>query len=374
MYFFFILFSFALLLIYAILIIIFYIAWKKYPAFETTINTKNLFISIIIPARNEESHISNILSDVVVQDFEQSGFEVFVVNDHSEDNTLAIAEKFKEKHKNLNILDLPGNVYGKKQALASAISKVKGKLIITVDADCRVGKHWLSAFASFYYLHKPKLIIGPILYSGEKSLLEQMQSIEIMGLVASGASASILNHPIMCNGANLAFTKEAYLETASNLKPELASGDDLFLLLSVKQKWPKEIRFLKSEKALAFTNAAPDIKSFLSQHKRWTSKSRHYNDLDIISVAVLVFITNLAISLSFFLGLFLSYFFIWFAILLIIKSLADLFLLNSYAKFFEKKIILKYIWLAQIIYPFFIVYMAIYGNVGKFKWKNRVYR
>jgi len=300
-------FSIVLIFGYVAFLILIYLAWQKYPAFKSSGNTNNLFASIIIPARNEESNLSNILSDIAVQDFDSSNFEIFVVNDHSEDNTLAVAEKFNEKFKNLTILDLPGNVHGKKQALASAISMVKGKLIITVDADCRVGKHWLSTFTSFYCMHKPRLIIGPLLYAHEKNLLEHMQSFEIIGLVASGAGASILGHPIMCNGANLAFTKDTYLEVASNLKPGVASGDDLFLLLSVKQKWPKEIRFLKSANALALTKPATDIKSFLLQRKRWTSKARHYRDKDIIVVAGLVFITNLIISISFFSGLFLPY-------------------------------------------------------------------
>jgi cellulose synthase/poly-beta-1,6-N-acetylglucosamine synthase-like glycosyltransferase len=368
-----IVFSLVLAFIYAGLIISFFLAWNNYPTFKTKKTPNNFFISIIIPARNEESHLLNILSDLALQDFASSNFEIFVVNDHSEDNTRAIAEKYKEKLNNLIILNLPENLHGKKRAISFAVSRLKGELIITLDADCRIGKYWLSTIASFYSRYTPKLIIGPLLYNPGNAIFEKIQFFEIIGLVASGAGASINGHAIMCNGANLAFTRDAYLESESNLNTGVASGDDLFLLLSVKQKWPKEIRFLKSKNALALTNPVTDVKSFLQQHKRWTSKSRHYKDKDIMLIAALVFLFNLTIVATFFSGFILPRFFLFYIMLLIIKSIADLLLLNSFASYFEKKEFLEYFWIAQMIYPFYIVFMAIYGNTGTFKWKGRIY-
>jgi hypothetical protein len=163
------------------------------------------------------------------------------------------------------------------------------------------------------------------------------------------------------------------LEVLTNLKYEAASGDDLFLLLTIKKKWPKEIRFLKSKKAVVLTNPVPDLKHFIQQRKRWTSKARFYRDSDILLTAILVFVVNFSIVTVLLSALFLPQLFFLFFILLIIKSLPDLLLLNSFASFFEKKIILKYFWMTQLIYPFYIVFMAVYGNIGKFKWKNRTY-
>jgi cellulose synthase/poly-beta-1,6-N-acetylglucosamine synthase-like glycosyltransferase len=366
-------FDFVIGCAYAAMIISFYLAWKKYPAFKTVKTQNNLFVSIIIPARNEESNISNILSDLSLQNFAPSNFEILIVNDHSEDATRSIAEKYFEKLNNLVIYDLPENLHGKKRAISFAVARLKGELIISLDADCRIGKSWLSTIVSFYNRYKPKLIIGPLLYTPGNSIFEKIQSLEVTGLVASGAGASVMGRAIMCNGANLAFPKDVYLELESNLKAGVASGDDLFLLLSVKQRWPKDIRFLKSKNALALTNPASDFMSFLQQRKRWTSKSRHYKDNDVIRVAAVVFGFNLAIVISFFTGLFLPWSFLFFITLLVLKSFADLLLLNSFAAFFDQKKFLKYFWIAQIIYPFYIVFMVVYGNIGTFKWKDRIY-
>lgn len=57
-------FLIALLLIYVFVIISFFLAWVKYPAFSNTDKTDNIFVSIIIPARNEEVKIAELLSNL----------------------------------------------------------------------------------------------------------------------------------------------------------------------------------------------------------------------------------------------------------------------------------------------------------------------
>ena len=373
MYLLFLCISILSILLYSFLIILFFYAWRRQLSFKECLVSRPIFVSIIIPARNEEKQISNILTDLTSQNYDFSFFEIVVVNDHSQDNTQLVANSYKEKLSNFSVLELPEALLGKKQSLAYAISKSKGELIITVDADCRVGKYWLSSIVSFYNQFRPKIIIGPLLYREGKSIFEKIQSVEIAGLVASGAGAAFLNHSIMCNGANLAFTREAYLKSAAMMKSHLASGDDLFLLLSVKKNWPKEICFLKSRNALALTNSESDLKNFIQQRKRWTSKARYYRDADIILTAGVVFVSNLLIVASLIAAFFQPYLFLLFVFLLAIKSVGDLLLLNSFLVFFEMKNILKYFWQAQLLYPFYILFMGVYGNIGKFKWKNRIY-
>ena len=55
-------------------------------------------------------------------------------------------------------------------------------------------------------------------------------------LIASGAGAAGASMPILCNGANLAFTKEAWMQSRLDLVDEQMSGDDIFLLQSIKKR------------------------------------------------------------------------------------------------------------------------------------------
>jgi cellulose synthase/poly-beta-1,6-N-acetylglucosamine synthase-like glycosyltransferase len=363
-----------LVLAYSILIAAFYISWKKLKPFKTKPGNPEIFASIVIPARNEELNISGLLDDLLCQKYLKSKFEIIIVNDHSEDNTLAIANNYKTRLDNLLIIDLAEGNNGKKAALYSAIIKAKGELIITLDADCRIGKNWLATICGFYEDFKSRMIIAPLLYDNEKSWFEKMQSLEISSLVASTAGAAALGRPIMCNGANLAFTRETYLQCESNLKAGIASGDDIFLMLEIKKHWPGSIKFIKSFDAACFTEAEPNIDKFIMQRKRWASKSKHYNDKDILFVAVVVFLANLAICLSFIAAFFNYHAILIFIILLCLKSIPDFLLLNSFSNYFSKRKLLNYFLLTQLIYPFYLVFIAVYGNIGKFEWKKRIYK
>jgi cellulose synthase/poly-beta-1,6-N-acetylglucosamine synthase-like glycosyltransferase len=364
-----------LVLAYSILIAAFFISWKKLKPFKTKPGNSEIFASIVIPARNEELNISELLNDLLCQEYLPSKFEIIIVNDHSEDNTLAIANNFKPQLDNLIIIDLAEGNNGKKAALYSAIVKAaKGELIITLDADCRIGKNWLATICRFYENFRPRMIIAPLLYDNEKNWFEKMQSLEISSLVASTAGAASFGRPIMCNGANLAFTRETYLQCVSNLKAEIASGDDIFLMLEIKKIWPGSIMFIKSVDAACFTKAEPNIDKFIMQRKRWASKSKYYNDRDILFVSVVVFLANLAICLSFIAAFFNYHAILIFIILLCLKSIPDFLLLNSFSNYFSKRKLLNYFLLTQLFYPFYLVFIAIYGNISKFEWKKRRYK
>lgn len=370
----FIIFSFVSVIIYSTLIFSFYMAWERCRAFETSANKFNFFTSIIIPARNEALHISYLLSDLQNQEFEKSAFEIILVDDHSEDNTKEIAEELILQMGNLHIIELKSHEHGKKKAIESAVNKSKGELIITIDADCRVGKNWLSTIVSFYGYYKPKLIVCPLLFQDENNFFEIFQSLDIMGMVASGSGALLMGRPILCNGANLAFARDTYQRVIKELNPNVASGDDLFLLFAVKRLWPEEIKYLKSVSALSITNPERNLKNFLQQRKRWTSKFKYYRDKDVILVAGIVFMANLVISISFLISFFSSKALLLYFSLMLLKTTADILLINSFAGFFEKRNILKYFWLAQLIYPFYFTFISIYGNMGKFIWKSRIYK
>ena len=144
-------------------------------------NPFNIFISIIIAARNEEENIITLLKSIENQDLPSENFEVIIIDDFSSDNTYQITKTFCEKHKNFNIHKLSKN-YGKKNAIKKAISISKGELIITTDADCIVPETWLSTIVAFYQKHKPKMIIAPVLQVTTNTF-SKIQGLDFLSLV-----------------------------------------------------------------------------------------------------------------------------------------------------------------------------------------------
>jgi biofilm PGA synthesis N-glycosyltransferase PgaC len=365
----------ATIIIIAYLSIIFFIykGWLSTPSFHELNSNPPFFITIIIPFRNENKNLKNVLSDLFKQSINKHSFEVIAVNDHSTDGSEQIAGAFSSQFGSLSVIELSDN-YGKKHAIHKAMQQATGELIVTLDADCRVDETWLSCISAFYLKYKPEMIILPVISHTEKGFLQKIFSLEFMSLVASGAGAAGIGRPIMCNGANMAFTRKAYFEFDDPTKIEIPSGDDMFLMMNIKKKYPGKVLFLKSQHATAYTHIPESLSEFVNQRARWASKSRFYKDADVIATAVIVFLISLLLTISLALSFFNTSYFLLFIGIFIIKSVADWLLLTSFARFFNKQFLLKWFIPAQLFFFLNITFTAVYGNIAQYKWKSRTIR
>lgn len=92
-------------------------------------------ISVVIPAYNEEETLQRLFDSLypVMNEMKRS-FEIIFVNDGSSDRTLEILQSLHAKHSEVKIVDLNGN-FGQHMAIMAGFNHVKGKKIITLDAD-----------------------------------------------------------------------------------------------------------------------------------------------------------------------------------------------------------------------------------------------
>ena len=94
------------------------------------------FVSICVPARNEQRDIEACLTSLLEQEY--PNFEVIVVDDHSTDNTPNIIQSLQERFDSLVAIqgaELPCDWYGKPFALHQAGKKARGELLLFTDAD-----------------------------------------------------------------------------------------------------------------------------------------------------------------------------------------------------------------------------------------------
>lgn len=358
--------------LYVLLIAIYLTGWNKtssvyseprYIGLETT-------VSIIIPARNEEKNIVKCLAAINNQSYPQQKFEIIVVDDHSSDGTHAAVKNLHIQ--NLKFISLGENKHGKKQAITSGISHSNCNLIITTDADCVMGENWLSSVVSFYERNKAKMIIGPVLLKGERGFLEGMQAQEMMALTASACGSLYYNIPVLCSGANLAYERDAFTSVngfdGANTR---STGDDVFLMLKVQDKFPGSIRYLKSKEAVVYTHPETKIISTLNQRQRWASKTFLYNELKIIAIAVLVFFTNFLILVSGLLSVINYKFALIFVIAFLAKYIIDFMFLFTSFSFFGKRINPILFIIASLIYPLYVTVIGLVSPFLSYHWKGR---
>ncbi len=270
--------------------------------FQPTItSTPTLRFSVIIPARNEEQNIGKCLQTVLSQDYPSELFEVIVINDHSTDNTASIVEALKNNHSNLKLLNLQDLIAGeqlnsyKKKAIEQAIKLASGNWIITTDADCFVGPHWISLFANFIERTNALFVAAPVAFTNEHSFLSIFQCLDFMTL--QGITAASVNNSFhsMCNGANLAYSKEAFFSVGGFWGiDDIASGDDMLLMHKIYKKYPGRVKYLFSKDMIVETAAMPTWKQFLNQRIRWASKADKYDDKRIVLVLISVYLFNIS--------------------------------------------------------------------------------
>ena len=369
---------------YLLVILTFTIGWNSLEYFRKTDLHSFTNVSILIAARNEENNIESSLKDILSQDYPHELFEIIVVDDNSIDRTNEIVNKLiiENPSNNIKLLHLE-TANGKKQAISLGIDNAEGELIITTDADCRMGKYWLSTIVNYYETKHPKMIIGPVCFQNEKSLFQKFQSLEFLSLIGITAGSASLNTPMMCNGANLAFERSIFYQTGGFANNNnIASGDDMFLMMNIASLFPASIHFLKNYNAVVYTEPKSKLNDFLSQRKRWVSKTRKYFKADnknsiinlnskIMLVAVIVYLLNLIMAVTLISGIFFHQLIYIFIFLFIIKSLIDYPILEGITEFMGKNKLLRYFVITQFLNIFYVSIIGIAGSILKYEWKER---
>lgn len=109
------------------------------------------FISVVIPALNEEKYLPRCLTSLTNQSFKH--FEVIVSDGGSKDKTVAIAKKFGAK-----VVVAPGSTVT--YARQKGIEKAKGEIIVGADADCKYPANHLGKIASWFKKDKDTIAVG----------------------------------------------------------------------------------------------------------------------------------------------------------------------------------------------------------------------
>ena len=340
--------------------------------FFTFNNKNNVKASVLIAARNEEKNIGNLLKSLYNQTFSKELFEVIIIDDHSEDETISIVENFLKEHKDINLKFFKAKKEGKKHAISQALHLAENELILVTDADCFLKETWIESIVNFYKEENCKMILAPVLLSPAGTFFEKIQVLEHLSLIGSTAGSAAIGFPVMCNGANMAYERLAALEVEKQRKDfNIPSGDDMFLMeYFIKNYGAENVKFLLSKTAIVKTNTCKNISEFFRQRRRWVSKTKSYTSWKILSTAFVVLFFNLSIISLLVSALFSPTLLIPYFLLTFLKFLIDYPLLRNITTFMNQKNLLIWTLPLEFVYPFYAVFTAISGMLINVKWKR----
>jgi len=355
-------------------------------------------ITVVVPFRNEEACIANLIQDLIGQELPPEFVEVILVDDHSTDRSseiissclpaVAITNSRSEGEPlivstsslgfggrgrtQFSYASLPEGREGKKQAIMLGVEQAGGEIIVTTDADCRLPIHWLQSIATSFHDENVKMVFGGVRIKEDKSFFSKLQALEFCSLIGTGAAMAGLGLPILCNGANLAFLRSAFLEVKGyNGNLDVPSGDDEFLMRKIDRRFPGSIRFQPAGDSVVETKPLESVKGLVDQRLRWAGKWKHSESQLSQFTAVFIFVFQT------------SFLVLWFAPLLNwISGYLTLFLISGkmifeYTFLFQVGTFLRvrprlfHFLVLQFLYPFYVMYIGVASLFTSPQWKSR---
>ncbi len=358
-------------LTYTALIALYKREWDRLEDFKTSIKA-TVRISVIVAARDEEKNLSALFQALDVQSYSKERFEVILVNDHSSDKTLEIAHT--SNLQNLIVLNMPGDesTSSKKKSIAHGIESATGDLIITTDADCTPPPRWIETLAQFHTIKEASFIAAPVSYTSDNSLLQIFQALDFLTLQGITAASVSGGFHTMCNGANLAYERNAF-HAVNGFEgiDQVASGDDMLLMYKIQKGFSEKVFYLKSKEAVVLTTPMPTWKKFLDQRIRWASKTGHYGDKKVFWSLILVYLCNLLFPGLLIAGIFDPLYLSMALIFLVGKTVVELPFVYDVARFYGKQKLMRYFFFFQPLHILYTVLIGVLSQTGKYEWKGR---
>lgn len=301
---------------------------------------------IIVCAFNEQKNIEGLLEAMSAQTYGE--FTLFFIDDGSTDATLCIAQNYIKSH-NLSHFNVHNKGHmGKEKCLQDAILSVEDEhtLILTTDADCMPCPTWVENMVSQYEAANADMLIGPVAIDDS----HPFQATEFLSIEAVTLGSAAIGHPLMCGGANMGFTKAAYLKARGCMPGSFSNGGDMYLLEAMKKLKMRIVPVL-SNGATVVTKGAETVKEFFRQRSRWAGKAPKYTDPEIIAAGVITALFQVLVIAAAVWAVFdIRVLYVW-----LIKLVFDFIVLTITAVKQNRASLIPYIPPVSIIYPFYVI-------------------
>ena len=231
------------------------------------------FVSIMIPAHNEEFTIARCVKTLAQLDYyigDKRNYEIIVINDGSTDNTAAVLMELKKEFNFMKIVTRkpPRSGKGKGYVLNDGLELCKGEIIAVFDADARIEPDFLKIIIPYLNEDGVEGVQARVrMYNRNENLLTTMQEVEfaIFGNVILRAK-DIMGKNAFLGGNGQIATKKVIKEIGG--WDGFAVTEDLNMSVKLIMNGYK-IRYCGE--AAVYQEAVPQWDLFFRQRIRWAT-------------------------------------------------------------------------------------------------------
>ena len=245
-------------------------------------------VTLIIPFRNEEKRIDGLLQSLKVNS--KLPTQIVFVNDHSDDLSCSKITEVLGKLNNLQLLNLPSGIFGKKQAIRYGVNLTKTEFVLTMDADVYFESTY---FEELEKLAEADLYLLPAVLKATNPI-HHLFEIDLLLINALNTGLNGLSRPIIASGANLLFNRKSFLEfDRFEMHKHIPSGDDIYLLRDFRDA-KADVRLVARRSFKVETETPQSFKEFIHQRIRWIAKTGNVNDhlSTVLAIIQFIFITS----------------------------------------------------------------------------------
>jgi len=254
-----------------------YLLSRPHPHPDTI--EKSVKIAVLIAVRNEEKYLSGLLKSLENQNYRKNIYDVFILDDDSNDASPTIAKTFCERNTNFHLKTIKrqmNNLTGKMNVLAQGLSELECDLVLITDADCITPPNWIKTFAS--YIDKKTGLIGALTSLSpvndinpdyKNKLFQKIQTLDWYFLQSVARKSSNAGKPVTVLGNNFAFSLKAYREVGGFESIGFSITEDYALLKAIEKTGHWDIKHMNDPGAIIFSYPLNTLKEFFLQRMRW---------------------------------------------------------------------------------------------------------
>ncbi|MEK6940653.1 MAG: glycosyltransferase [Nanoarchaeota archaeon] len=227
--------------------------------------TRLPFVTIAIPAFNEEKGIIDTLNSAIKLDYPKEKMEILVMNDGSIDKTRQVVETFIESNKEYLVRLYNQENRGKGASLNVLLSKSGGEIFIPFDADSIIREDAIKKLLPVFEEGEEIAAVLPLMKVWQpKTWIQKIQWAEYMFNLFYKKLMSSLDCISVAPGPFSAYRKSLLEKVGGFSENNLT--EDLEISLRLQKYHYKIVQVFNTE---VYTKAPTTFKAFYAQRNRW---------------------------------------------------------------------------------------------------------